>query len=530
MDTYDEAAFDQFCAELVNAEFSPVAGTNQSRWTGPIRLSLQRLTEATTMQVHIHEGWPLRYAHIKVRGLKTEHAGDGVICLWADDDPAQIEGRDLGTLWDRLDEWADVAQRGFRDEDQALDAYRLWHQDDRTTYQAELPMGDFVRQGHTGLIVPLVGRLGGQGQRTFFLGPATRIKSKAKSAHVKSPLRGAFYLHRRVEVPPCSLAEIRAALTRGQAKDLDRGLSAREPVGVAEPSGGYDFIVFAWPRHGQEHDALVVAFQSHADSLKGYAMAATSNDIAARLRRAGPDTDILKVKKVVVAGAGSVGGYVALSLASSGVAKLRIHDDDYLKTANLVRHACPESSVGYNKALAVGALIDDHAPWTDTEPLPNLPFNPDALAAQVADADLVVDCTGDFSMAAALAEICSRTSVDLISGALFHQGALLRVQRQAAGDTPIAARRGNPNYPSLPPVDPTSPNLGFLELGCTAPVNNAPPTAVAAAAAEISHAAIDLLTSRKERSDESIVVLRPMEPPFDRIGPVHRHGVEGSGS
>lgn len=530
MNTYDEAAFDQFCSELVDAGFSPVAGSNQGRWTGPIRPSLQPLTEATTMQVHVFEGWPLRYAHITVPGLKTEHAGDDMICLWAEDDPAQIAGRDLESLWDRLDEWAELAQRGFREEDHALDAYRLWNQDDRTTYEAELPIGDFTRHGHTGLIVPLVARVGGQGQRTLFLRPAEGAQPKPDSNDKEPLLRGAFYLHRRVEVPPRNLSEVRAALTRGQTKDLERGLSAREPAGVAESSAGYDFIVFSWPRHGKEHDALAIGFQGHADSLKAYAMAATPSDSAARQRRAGPDRTSLKGKTVVVAGAGSVGGQVALLLATSGITKLRIHDDDYLRTANLVRHICPESSVGYNKALAVAVLIKDHAPWTESKHLPNLPYNPDALAAAVTDANLVLDCTGNFSVSAALAEICSRTGVDLISGALFHQGALIRVQRQATGDTLIAARRGNPNYTALPPTDPTSPDPGFLELGCTAPVNNASPTAVAAAAAEISEAAIDLLTGRNQRADEALVVLRPMAPPFDKLGTVTRQATTGGHS
>lgn len=531
MDTYDEAAFDQFCSDLVEAEFSPVAGHNQGRWTGPIRRSLAPITEATTMVVHVYPGWPLRYAHIEVKGLRTEHAGDGIICLWADDDPAQIAGRDLNTLWERLDDWAERAQTGFGDEDRALDAYRLWNRDDRAiTYQAEVPIGAFVRHGNTGLIVRLVGRLGGQRQGTLFLTPAKDEPSGEPSDGKKSPLRGAFYLNRKVEVPPRNLAEIRAALTRRQTEDLDRGLAAREPVGVAEASGGYDFIVFSWRRHGIEHDALVVVFQGHGESLKAYAMHAAPSDTLARQRRAGPDARLLKGKTVVVAGVGSVGGQVALALANSGVTKLRLHDDEDLRTANLVRHVCPQSMVGYNKALAVSVVIDDHAPWTDAEHMPNLPYDPANLASSVADANLVVDCTGSFSMSAALAEVCRRSGVALISGALYHQGALIRVQRQAPGDTPIAARRRDPNYITLPPEDPTAPNSGFLELGCTAPINNAPPTAVLSAAAEISQAAIDHLTGRNERPDERIVVLRPMTPPFDRVGAVDPMPTPGGGS
>lgn len=518
MDTYDEAGFDRFCADLVEADFSPVAGKNQAQWTGPIRPSLKPLTEATTMLVHIYEGWPLRYAHIEVRGLTTEHAGDGIVCLWNEDDPAQIAGRDLNSLWDRLDQWAERAQEGFREEDKALDAYLLWGQEDRATYEAEVPLGDFVRHGNTGLIVQLVGRVGGQGDRTLFLRPANVAQSDHSPEDDRVPLRGALYLNKKVDAPPRNLQEIRAALTRRQRENLERGLEARAPVGVAEPSGGYDFIVFSWRRHGTEHDALVVAFQGHPESLKAYVLKATPSDTAARQRRAGPDAGLLAGKTVVVAGAGSVGGHVALALAASGVTKVRIHDSDYLRTANLVRHLCPESLVGYSKARAVSVTLGHHAPWTDRQPLPDLPLNADALAAQIAGADVVVDCTGSFALSAALAQICQRDGVALISGSLYHQGALIRVRRQAGGDTPIAARRLDPNYLDLPPEDPTAPNSGFLELGCTSPVNNAPPTAVLTAATEIALSAVDFMTGRKERPDETIVVLRPMNAPFDRLG------------
>jgi hypothetical protein len=121
-------------------------------------------------------------------------------------------------------------------------------------------------------------------------------------------------------------------------------------------------------------------------------------------------------------------------------------------------------------------------------------------------------------MTAALADACRRSGVALIVGALFHHGALARVQRQAEGDTPIAARPADPRYHALPPDDQATATAGFLELGCTAPVNNASPVAVLTAAADTACAAVDLLTTRRERADECITVLRPMSPPFDRTG------------
>ncbi|TPG35033.1 hypothetical protein EAH80_09585 [Mycobacterium hodleri] len=46
-------------------------GNRNPCWTGPIRPSLRSLTQATRMQIEIYPGWPLRYAHVIVAGLRT---------------------------------------------------------------------------------------------------------------------------------------------------------------------------------------------------------------------------------------------------------------------------------------------------------------------------------------------------------------------------------------------------------------------------------------------------------------------------
>lgn len=512
METYDDAAFERFCGGLVNEGFSPVRDTGQAKWTGPMRESLKPLADATRMQIQFYQGWPLRYAHVVVEGLKTEHASQGTICLWAEDDPAQIAGRDLDTLWARLDEWAQTAQRGFRLEDRALDAYLLF--DNRSTYQAELPFGDLVGAGSNGYRAHLTATK--RGDRTLMI-ELTSTEEPAEGD--VPPLRGAIYLRRDIGTPPRNFEDLYAALTRKQRDDLDRGLKERTPVGLAEPSGGYDFVVLAWPRHDREHDAVVIGFDGADEALTASAIAATPNDIAARQRRAGPDAALLADKSILIAGAGSVGGHVAVNLANSGVGRLRLHDGDYLKTANLVRHVSDKYGVGHQKTIAVAVTINEHAPWTKVEPsADDVPYNPTALASLLERFDLVIDCTGTGPMTAALAEMCRRSNIPLITGALFHQGAIARTQRQADGDTLIAARPADPNYYTLPPEDPTQPDAGFLELGCTAPINNAPPSAVLATAADIAHAAIDYLTGRRQRPDERISVFRTMDAPFDRTG------------
>ncbi|MFD9702112.1 HesA/MoeB/ThiF family protein [Lentzea sp. NPDC059081] len=518
MDTYDEAAFDRFRAGLVNAGFSPLHGSLKE-WSGPLRPSLRPLTTATRMKIVFLEGWPLRYAHVVVEGLRADHAVRGTICLWAVDDPAQVAARELEALWARLDDWAARAVDGFGDQDRALDAHFLFT-GERTSLRAELPLGDLVRGMSDGYFTDLTAVT--QGSSYLLI---TRSKP-AKSGDNKPRLRGALYLRHGVEAPPRNIDEFRSSLRRRQRNDFDRGRAERTtPASLAVPSGGHDFVVLAWPRHGA-HDAVVVGYDDEDGSLRTFALPATANDVDALKRRAGPDAELLASKKVLVTGAGSVGGHVAVALACAGVGKIVLHDSDDLTSANVVRHVGPVYLVGYPKTLVVAEVISSHASWTNVERQGDLSHAPGKLAGQITGADVVVDCTGRFSLTAALAEVCRRTNTALVTGALFHGGRLARVQRQAKGDTLIAARRADPAYLDLPPEDPAEPQAGFLELGCTAPVHNASPIAVLHTASEIARSVVDLLTGRRHLPDEHIFVHEPLLPPFDNVGvlrgPLHQ--------
>lgn len=125
---YDQAAVEAFCAELVRAGFSPAVGSEGHHWTGAIPESLKPLTDAGVMEIAITDGWPAVAAKAFVPGLTADHVlpKSGYICLWADDDPAQIHGQTWGAFSARLDRWAASAQDGFELEDRALDSWVLF--------------------------------------------------------------------------------------------------------------------------------------------------------------------------------------------------------------------------------------------------------------------------------------------------------------------------------------------------------------------------------------------------------------------
>lgn len=74
-------------------------------------------------------------------------------------------------------------------------------------------------------------------------------------------------------------------------------------------------------------------------------------------------------KRVAIIGLGSGGGFVALSLAMSGVGKFVLVDDDTLESKNIVRHVADNRYVGRPKAEVVAELIRQRNPHADVEVL-----------------------------------------------------------------------------------------------------------------------------------------------------------------
>jgi hypothetical protein len=502
---YDQAAYERFCADLAYAGFSPKPGTDRRQWTGPTPGTLQALTDAPRVWVTFYDGWPYKYAHITVPGWPAEHAAHGLLCLWAEDDPAQIAGRTLEGLLRRLDEWCAATAGGFGTADRALDPHIAF--DGVATRWAEIDLPTALGTASNGYIGTLHGK----------------VKARAVQLGVDAadrPLTGPVYLRTNLDRPPRNLGEFRSMLTRRQREHFDGGLAARADVDQNEPSGGHDHAVLVWPRHGTR-DALVLSFSGTGPTLRAHPNEASPTDLESRLRRAGPDASLLADKRVLLAGAGALGGHVGLVLAHSGLGHLAVHDDDSLKTVNTVRHVLDDSVVGYAKNIGIAVRVDGTAPWCVVRGMDDLPYDPSALAETIRGYDLVVDCTGISAMTSALAHVAAAENVPLLSGALYHRGSLIRIRRQAGDDTPFAQRGGDREYVPLPKETADAREAGFLELGCTAPVHNAPPAAVLRAAADTAAAALDVLTGRNALPDETITVLSAMpEPPFDTLGPV----------
>jgi molybdopterin/thiamine biosynthesis adenylyltransferase len=268
-----------------------------------------------------------------------------------------------------------------------------------------------------------------------------------------------------------------------------------------------------------------MACEGVGGKVEAAALIAEPNDERTLRLRAGPDAEVLKGCSAVLFGAGALGGHVAVTLAESGIDSLRIVDGDLLSPGNVVRHVAGHDQVGGPKVNAVEAAIRNHAPWTKVESIapPTNPYGSLEIAQLVDNVDMVIDATGNDAFVPPVALVAEGLDKPFVSGALFRGGFIGRVQRKALdADAPITNRPDSPRYPIIPAGEPAV-DLAEPDLGCSAPVNNAPPTSVIACASMIAQAAIDVLTKRFELEDEVIDVYRPLpETPFDHVGRYRR--------
>ncbi|RTL57875.1 MAG: molybdopterin-synthase adenylyltransferase MoeB [Rhodocyclaceae bacterium] len=135
-----------------------------------------------------------------------------------------------------------------------------------------------------------------------------------------------------------------------------------------------------------------------------------------------PEIDIegqekLLAARVLVVGAGGLGSPAALYLASAGVGSLVIADGDTVDASNLQRQILHrDSTVGLPKVASAARALADINPACQVDTLPAR-LAGEALAAQVAQADVVLDCCDNFATRHAVNRACVAFRKPLVSGA-----------------------------------------------------------------------------------------------------------------
>ena len=507
-DHFHLESLEAFERDLAEAGFRPVEAANQARWRGPIHKAFASLTTATTMDILIGAGWPFRSPALFVDGLDTNHSTlGGFVCLWQDGDPSREWETGEG-FFSRIEEWCENAEHGWEGDDLGYDAF--------LNFQRKLSNVATFDRSKLGIHRGGWGDLHGVVNRD-----SPRIDVGPGRASSPNHLRGLwFHAGRLPTPPPRQLSEVFRCLSRSQAKGLRRELDRRRGPSPFVPSGGVDLILFCWERNGTT-DLLVMACEGMNNEVEAIALQPGPTDEDSLILRAGPDAPVLRTIGATLFGAGALGGHVGTALAESGLGRLDIVDGDVLLPENVVRHVAGHDQVGRFKVQAVHHVIQKHAPWTAVAEFPEAPLTPGRIRELISGTDIVVDTTGNDAFVPALALMAAELGKPLVSGALYRGGSVARVQRQVlAGDTPIHLREDGPQYPVIPAGDLQS-EFATHALGCSAPVNNAPPASVMGCAALIAQVVIDVLTRRFEFGDEVTDVYRPLaQAPFDRVGRV----------
>ncbi len=112
------------------------------------------------------------------------------------------------------------------------------------------------------------------------------------------------------------------------------------------------------------------------------------------------EQDILRKKRVVIAGCGGVGGAHAHTLARLGIGRFRVCDPDTFSVGNFNRQfGATLATVGRNKAEVIAQMIRGINPESDVEFLPE-GIDENNIASFLDGADLVIDGIDFFSLPA----------------------------------------------------------------------------------------------------------------------------------
>ena len=138
----------------------------------------------------------------------------------------------------------------------------------------------------------------------------------------------------------------------------------------------------------------------------------------------------------LIVGAGGLGPPAALYLASAGVGKITLVDDDTVDFTNLQRQILhTQARVGMAKAESGKLALTAVNPEITVISLQQR-LSGDALDALVATADIVLDCTDNFATRHAINRACVHHRKPLISGAAIRFDGQISVYDMRRDDSP----------------------------------------------------------------------------------------------
>jgi len=146
-------------------------------------------------------------------------------------------------------------------------------------------------------------------------------------------------------------------------------------------------------------------------------------------------TSILGTHALIV-GAGGLGSPAALYLASAGIGRITLVDDDTVDFTNLQRQILhTQARVGMAKAESGRQALAAINPDIVVVPLQQR-LSGETLDAKVATADIVLDCTDNFATRHAINRACVHHKKPLVSGAAIRFDGQISVYDLRRDDSP----------------------------------------------------------------------------------------------
>ena len=149
----------------------------------------------------------------------------------------------------------------------------------------------------------------------------------------------------------------------------------------------------------------------------------------------------LLAARVLIIGAGGLGSPAAMYLAAAGIGSITIYDDDVVELSNLQRqvaHHTPD--IGTDKVISTRQTLNKLNPDVNVRAIKQR-LSGEQLDLEVIRADVVLDCSDNFSTRFAINSACVRHQTALVSGAA------IRFEGQVAVFTP--GKNNSPCYNCL---------------------------------------------------------------------------------
>jgi molybdopterin/thiamine biosynthesis adenylyltransferase len=169
----------------------------------------------------------------------------------------------------------------------------------------------------------------------------------------------------------------------------------------------------------------------------------------------------LLAAKILIVGAGGLGSPAAMYLAAAGVGNITIYDNDKVDLSNLQRQiAHCTADIGTDKVISTRQTLNQLNPEVNVRGIKQR-LEGEQLDFEINNADVVLDCSDNFSTRFAINNACVKHQTPLVSGAA------IRFEGQVAVFTP--GKNNSPCYNCLYSPDGEEP-INCASNGVIAPI------------------------------------------------------------